>query len=125
MVAPAYVFLRWLAARNYATGIRAAIKQGTIGAYTLGDYERLILGRLQLLDVSLPPQRHMLLRITVRLWRFAMRSAAIMVMLLVWVVFVVELYISQFFHYIPGTGWLNQCLVQLPWFHYIPGHLTK
>ena len=125
LVVPAYVFLRWLAARNYALGIRTAIKQGLVGAYELGDFERLVLGRLQLLDVCLPPKRHVLLRVTARLWRFAMRGAAITLMLLVWVVFLFELYVSQFFHYIPGVGWLNQCLVQLPWFHYIPGHLTK
>ena len=124
-IVPAYLFLRWLAARNYAVGVRTAIRQGLVGVYSLSDYERLVLGRLQLLDVSLPPQRHVLLRITARLWRFGLRGAAIVLMLFVWVLFLFELYISQFFHYIPGVGWLNHCLVQLPWFHYIPGHLAK
>jgi hypothetical protein len=123
-VVTAFLFLRWLAARNYALGICAAVKQGRVGAYALSDFERLALGRLGLLEVSLPPQRHVLLQLTGRAWRFTMRSAAVFLMLLVWVLFIFELYISQFFHYIPGVGWLNQCLVQLPWFHYIPAHLT-
>jgi len=42
-------------------------------------------------------------------------------MLLIWIWFVVELYIAQFMHYIPGVGWLNNCLVQLPWFRFVPG----
>jgi hypothetical protein len=122
-IVAAFLFLRWLAARNYALGICTAVKNGLIGAYALSDFERLALGRLALLEVTLPPQRHVLLRLTARLWRFAARTAAIALMLLVWVLFVFELYISQFFHYIPGMGWLNHCLVQLPWFHYIPAHL--
>ncbi len=125
LVVPAFLFVRWLAARNYAAGVMTAIKRGLIGAYSLSDFERAALGRLNLLEVTLPPERHALLRLAARVWRFAMRSAAVVAMLLVWILFVFELYISQFFNYIPGAGWLNQCLVQLPWFHYIPAHLTK
>jgi len=125
LVIPAFLFLRWLAARNYAAGITNAIKCGSIGAYALSDFERGALGRLNLLEVTLPPERHVLLRLAARLWRFTMRSAAVAAMLLVWILFLFELYVSQFFNHIPGMGWLNHCLVQLPWFHYVPAHLTK
>jgi hypothetical protein len=41
----------------------------------------------------------------------------------VWFTFVAQIFISEFLNYHPVLGWLNQTLVQLPWFHYIPPHL--
>jgi hypothetical protein len=36
-----------------------------------------------------------------------------------------ELYVGQFFNFEPATNWLRQPMVQLPWFHSIPGHLKE
>ena len=121
LILPAFVFVRWLAARNYATGTAIAIKRGLIAAFGLSDFERGALARLNMLEPAPAPARHILLRMAARVWRFGLRSAAITAIFLVWVIYVFELYICQFFHYIPGVGWLNHCLVQLPWFHFIPG----
>ncbi len=120
LVVPAYVFVRWLAARNYAFGLQKVLQHGLIEVGHLSPFERSAFARLNLLEVTPPPRRALLLHLAARLWRLAIRSAAVGAMLLVWIWFVVELYISQFFHYIPGAGWLNNCMVQLPWFHFIP-----
>jgi hypothetical protein len=39
---------------------------------------------------------------------------------LVWFTFVAQIFIGQFFNYRGAPGWLNQPLVQLPWFHHSP-----
>ena len=44
---------------------------------------------------------------------------------LVWFTFVSQIYIAQFLNHHPVVGWLNQPLVQLPSFHYIPDALKK
>ena len=43
-------------------------------------------------------------------------------MFLVWFSFGAQIYIAQFMNYIPDA-WLNQPLVQLPLFHFIPSAL--
>jgi hypothetical protein len=121
LILPAFVFVRWLAARNYAAGTAIAIKKGIIAAFGLSDFERGALARLNLLEPAPATPRHILVRMAARGWRFGLRSGAVAAIFLVWVIYVIELYIAQFFHYIPGLGWLNHCLVQLPWFHFIPG----
>lgn len=121
LILPAYLLVRWLAARNYAAGTAIAIKKGIIAAFGLSDFERGALARLNMLEPAPAPPRHILLRVAARVWRFGLRSAAVFAIFLVWVIYVFELYVCQFFHYIPGVGWLNHCLVQLPWFHFIPG----
>ena len=121
LILPAFVFVRWLAARNYAAGTAIAIKKGIVAAFGLSDFERGALARLNMLEPAAAAPRHILLRVAARGWRFGLRSAAILAIFLVWVIYVFELYVCQFFHYIPGVGWLNHCLVQLPWFHFVPG----
>jgi hypothetical protein len=121
LILPAFVFVRWLAARNYAAGTAIAIKTGLIAAFGLSDFERGALARLNMLEPAPALPRHILLRLAARTWRFGLRTAAMTAVFLVWLIYVFELYVCQFFHYIPGVGWLNHCLVQLPWFHFIPG----
>ena len=38
----------------------------------------------------------------------------------VWFCFFALVFVGQFFSYQGPLGWLNQPLVQLPWFHYVP-----
>lgn len=123
LILPAFVFVRWLAARNYAAGTAVAIKRGIIAAFGLSDFERGALARLNMLEPAPAPPRHILLRVAARAWRFALRSGAIAAIFMVWLIYTFELYICQFFHYIPGVGWLNHTLIQLPWFHFVPGKL--
>jgi hypothetical protein len=42
----------------------------------------------------------------------------------IWLVFVVFLYVSEFFTYHPYIGFLNQQQIQLPAFDYLPSGLT-
>ena len=59
-----------------------------------------------MLEPAPSPQRHILLRVAARVWRFGLRSASVAAIFLLWVICVFELYVCQFFHYIPGVGWL-------------------
>lgn len=44
---------------------------------------------------------------------------------LVWAMFSFLPFVSQFFNYYPSWGFLNQPLIQLPCFRYVPAHLQK
>jgi hypothetical protein len=39
--------------------------------------------------------------------------------------FAIELYVAQFFTFEPAANWLRQPMVQIPWYHSIPGHLEE
>jgi hypothetical protein len=51
------------------------------------------------------------------------RFTCVVALVEVWFAFVGTIYISEFLAYHPVVGWMNQPLVQLPWFRYIPHHL--
>jgi hypothetical protein len=54
------------------------------------------------------------------------RATTGVALFLVWFSFAAQIYISEFFLKSPmGRGWLNQPLVQLPWFNYIPAQLKQ
>lgn len=120
IVLPAYVVLRWVAARIYATGLLAAVEEGVVPIAALAESEHATLSRLNLLQVRSAPQRHVLIRLVGTTVNWMFWGTATVVMLLVWFSFAAQIYVAQFMNYIPGLGWLNQPLVQLPWFHHLP-----
>jgi hypothetical protein len=40
--------------------------------------------------------------------------------MLMWIGVAAEVFVSQFFHYIPAQGWLVHPLVVMPWLKYVP-----
>src|SRR5207244_4480131 len=75
--------------------------------------------RLELLQVQPPRVRHPVLRIVTWAGTRAGRITFGFLTGLIWFVFIVQLYIAQFFNYHGAQVWLNQPLVHLPWFHHI------
>jgi hypothetical protein len=123
VVLPAFVVLRILAARIYATGLLSGVEHGAIPVEWLASSERTELDRLNLLQVQSAPKRHVLLRMVDDTVNWLFWGIATVCMFLIWFAFVAQIYVAQFLNYIPGIGWLNQPLVQLPIFHFIPAGL--
>ena len=44
---------------------------------------------------------------------------------LVWFAFIAQVYVSEFLHLRPVTAWLNQPLIRLPWFRYVPAQVKN
>ena len=119
-VFPAFVVLRLIAARIYGSTLLRAVQSGAVAQDALAESEWHVLQRLDLLQVQAPRPRHPVWRIVAWAGTRAGRVTFGFLTGLVWFVFVAELYIAQFFNYRGATVWLNQTLVQLPWFHYLP-----
>lgn len=117
---PAYVLVRWLAARIYATGLLVAVEEGLIPIFALAGNERAELERLQLINLRPATPRHILVKIAGKTLSLAARWAAGGVTILLWFACISQLYLQQFVNYLPATSWLNQPLVQLPWITYLP-----
>lgn len=120
-VAAAYTALRLAAARVYAAGLLELVKDGVVGEDELAPGERAALEALGLLRAQPAPPRHALLRVLgwagTRTGRFVSTGGAV----LFWAALVAQVFVSQFINFRPRSGWLNQPLVQLPWFRLATG----
>ncbi|MGZ8921182.1 MAG: hypothetical protein ACXW3L_09370, partial [Limisphaerales bacterium] len=122
----AFVLLRLVAARIYAASLLDCIQSGALAEDALAENEWETMHRLDLLTVRPRLERHVFVRTVAWLGTRMGRAATGFALFLVWFSFVAQVYTSEFFLKSPmGRGWLNQPLVQLPWFNYIPGQLTE
>ena len=122
---PAYVILRLVAARIYASGILALLGTGAIEPSALAENERKILERLGLAAAKPGPVRHRFVRLIAWAGTRLGRIITGAMLFFIWFGFVAQIYIAEFFNNHGGRGWLNQPLVQLPWFHYVPARLKN
>ena len=125
VVLPVFVLLRGLAARIYAGGIVEAVQSGRISADVLAANERTALARLNLLRLRPPPLRNSFVKFLAWSTTRAGRAAGTVLIALLWFTFVAQLYVAEFFNYHTVMAWVNQPLVQLPWFHYVPVRLKN
>lgn len=125
-VLAAFIVLRMVAARIYAGSLLACIQSGALPQDSLAENEWETMHRLNLLTVQPAPARHFLVRTIAWLGTKVGRATTGFALFLVWFTFVAQIYVSEFFLKSPaGRGWLNQPLVQLPWFNYIPPGLKN
>jgi hypothetical protein len=122
---PAYVALRVVAARIYAAAVLRTVQLGQTTDASLHRVEREALDRLGLLELRLKPQRSALVRFVTWSTTRVGRVVATTALIFLGFAFVAQIYISEFFCYHGALAWLNQPLVQLPWFHYVPAGLKS
>jgi hypothetical protein len=121
---PFFVLLRVVAARIYAKALLACLRDGSLEPAALAPSERAIMEHLAL-PLEAPSRRsHPLIRAVSGTWRVTTSALLVLLLVGVWWSFVAQIFASEFLNYHLAQGWLNQPLVQLPWFNYIPGHLT-
>ena len=114
------VALRWLAARFYATAVMAAVQTGSIRVEELSAIEQLAFQCLNLQTDSPPLHRAFIIRTPLWMGSRLIEGFAVGMTVALWFTFVAQIFVSEFFNYHPIAGWLNQPLVQLPWFGLIP-----
>ncbi len=115
-VFPAYLALRCWGARIYARGVLACIQTGRWNRDDLTSVERDALDAFNLAEAPLThPKRRALW-----LGNQGLRIAAGALAILIWFSVSIQTYITQFFAYQPMARWLNQPLIQLPWYRHIP-----
>src|SRR5213078_2288395 len=91
----------------------------------LAENEWQALHRLDLLQVEPPPPRHPVWRIVTWAGTRAGRVTFGFLTALAWFALIAQLFIAQFVNYRGALVWLNQPLVQMPWFHHVPASLKN
>jgi hypothetical protein len=122
---PAYVMLRLVAARLYASGLLALVQTGRVPLTDLAANERAALDRLGLTTVQPLAERPAFMRFIAWSGTRVGRIVAGTALAWIWFTFVAQIYIAEFLNYHAALGWINQPLVQLPWFHYVPPRLKN
>jgi hypothetical protein len=120
VVLPGFVLVHLVAARIYASGLLSLLQAGELAATELAPAEREVLDRLGLLAVRPRAERHVFVRFIAWSGTGIGRAVGKVALVLIWFGFVAQIYITQFLNYHSGLGWMNQALVQLPWFRYLP-----
>jgi hypothetical protein len=121
----AYVFVRWIAAGSYARTIVELIHTGRLKKEDLAGAERHALAVLRLDTAGEASKLHPAIAATLALSRPIWRAAVLGGAVFLWFTFVAQIYIREFLVYHPLQGFLNQPLVQLPWFRYVPRSLVQ
>ncbi len=121
----AYVFVRWIAAGWYARTIVELLHTGRLKSDALAGAERHALRVLQLDHEGEASRLHPAIAVPLAVSRPVWRAAVLASAVVVWFTFVAQIYVREFIVYHPYQGFLNQPLVQLPWFRYIPSALTQ
>jgi len=114
--------LRLLAARIYAGGlVRVIGERQDIWPLLAGEEEELPteLGHLSTVEEIEPVD------CLVRPVKRTFRMLCFAVTMVVWFSVFGQVYVSEFLNYHGAGGWLNQPLIQLPWFRYVSSHLRE
>lgn len=118
---PVLILIRFLAAKVYARGIVACVRDGSISAGSLGESEYQALELLGLSHAQVPVARSGPAKIfRSGLWNLG-RIGAGVAAAAIWFAFVAQIYVTEFLYYKPVIGFMNHPLVHLPWFFYMPG----
>ncbi len=131
---PVYILNRWYAARLYTKNLYKAIQAGIIEASTLKGDARIAWDNIPLPEAFiLKPAVHEIVSLNwkentkklLRVPRLAVQGAFLAVTLLVWFGMASQVYVGQFVNYQNARGWLNQPMIQAPWFNYTPQQLRE
>jgi hypothetical protein len=117
------LILRTWAGRLYASGLRILWTQSRLPVDTFHDQEAQFLERLQMGYGFSPRSQGLVKRLLQSPFSLGYRVGMVLVTLFLWSLFSFTPLISEFAHYYPVAGFLNQPLVQLPSFRYVPESL--
>src|SRR5207244_3788052 len=92
----------------------------------LADTERELLERLDLFtEARQGPVWPLALRVMSWAGTRLSRALGRVALAVLWFLFIAQIYVAEFLQNHGAWGWLNQPLVQLPWFHYVPARLKN
>ncbi len=117
----AFFLIKNLAMRIYANAVLRLLAKGRIAVDDLDNSEQLALERIGITHLMQIDDAHWK-----RVVRWPLRASCCVALLLVWFGFAAQIFVAQFLKYDSngyGKGWVNQPLIQVPWFNYTPAHL--
>jgi hypothetical protein len=125
IILPAFVLLRLVAARIYASAMREAIESGDADKVRPSEFES---NAFRALGIAERPKREHSLPTRFVIWTGSLggRITAAILCAFIWFAFTIQPVVHTFIIIQPGLkGFLNRPLVQLPWFYRVPKQLAQ
>jgi hypothetical protein len=122
-VLPAWVALRVIAARIYASALLQAVRRGAVIEDQLAAFEWHALERLGHLRPVGTVNRRWMVRVVTWAGTKAGRLTFAVGAMVLWFAVVAQVYVGQFLNYRGGIGWIHQPLIQIPWLQIMPPSL--
>jgi hypothetical protein len=121
---PILLLARRLVARVYRSAVLKVLSQGTV---TRAELHPVLAGWLDRLDLTPVPQAGPtgLAWAVVAGSRWSYRRLLYGLLFLIWLAFVAQTYVSEFFQRHRGSGFLNHVLIQFPAFDFVPQRLVN
>lgn len=119
------VLLRSWGARIYAGGLVSLWTRSRLDRQAFHPQERSLLALTQIPYGSRPQPSGLTQRILKLPLAIGYRGVMLGIAILAWGIVGFLPFVAQFLHYTPGVGFLNQPLIQLPCFQYIPPDLER
>lgn len=120
-----YYLTHSLLARLYASAFLQLVRQESIPLEALTPFEQWVLKKLQLEPTPVSRNTPLILEVLKKNTRRATWIGTCVATFLVWFTLVIQIYACAFINYQPFRTWLNQPLIQVPCFRYIPPALEE
>ncbi len=123
-----YILLAWFVIKNlimriYCTAVLRLLLKKQISMSDLSQVEQEALTAMHVEDLEKHQEASWK-----KVARMPLRAVCCVLIIMVWFGFAAQIYIAQFLKYDGdgyGKGWVNQSLLQVPWFNYTPSHLLN
>jgi hypothetical protein len=112
-------------ALSFGSTLLHLVQKGEILPEQLDPKEREILMQLELLESPKGSPQALLPKMVQKGVHLLFVGLSLGLAVLLWFTFVTQIFVAEFLMYHQMQGWLNQPLVQLPWFRYIPEGLEQ
>lgn len=126
LIVPLFVLLRLWAASIYAGAVREGVRLGGLTEESVSDREWTAIESAGWLRLPPAGSRDGVWRVVQWMASRTGRMISAVAVAILWVLFVWQILFSEFFNFhAMGRGWLNQPMIQLPWFDHTPNQLRQ
>lgn len=121
-----YIMVHLAAVRVYATAVKSALRQNLIEMNSLTTMEINVLQTVGAHHEENDEEPHIIIQATKWMGKKLKAAVCMIFILLFWLTFVFQIYVSSFLNYHTNTrAWMNQPLIHFPAFRYVPAHLNN
>ena len=125
IVMPLYFITKKYLAKLYAKALILCVQKKLLSQNDITEFEWEQLNKFGLTEVDSVATTGLIWSLIKRNTSRLIKVQMLILTFIIWVAFCLQIFVSEFLNYHNQKGWVNQPLVQLPYFSYIPKHLNE
>ncbi|PCJ59750.1 MAG: hypothetical protein COA79_10115 [Planctomycetota bacterium] len=125
IVMPLFFIIKRFMAKLFAKALILSVQRELLSQKDLSELEWKILNKFNLTEVDKEASSGLIWSLIKKNTSRVFKAQMLLLTFLLWTAFCFQIFVSEFLNYHNNEGWVNQPLIQLPYFKYIPNHLTE